>query len=317
MPGGLGYTYPNPIRAREADLALLARRRRRTRRSRTRRRLPHVGTGARARRLRPQAAAVREVRRRRPRRGSTASSPTATRRASRTACTTCASRTASCSRRAAPARLAALVPLTRHRLDPIYRYSDQRRPSLGPRDRAHRRGPPAHRLHAARREPDTFYFAYHTGTRWVSRRIVEAGPGRPSFHSGGASLDHADPRIVYLSRTIGPLEPGRGVVHPRPRAHLDASPADHRPARLRHPPGRAARAPRPPARAVRARRRPHARLHRLVARARPGLLTGAAACAVRRPPEVRAISRRAGSAGPRRCRGRRRCWTRTRRRLRA
>jgi len=28
--------------------------------------------------------------------------------------------------------------------------------------------------------------------------------GRPSFTSGGASLDHEDPRFVYLSRTIGP-----------------------------------------------------------------------------------------------------------------
>ena len=31
-----------------------------------------------------------------------------------------------------------------------------------------------------------------------------AGAGRQSFTSGGASLDHEDPRIVYLSRTIGP-----------------------------------------------------------------------------------------------------------------
>ena len=50
---------------------------------------------------------------------------------------------------------------------------------------------------------DTFYYAYHNGTKWLSRKIVEAGAGRPSFHSGGATLDHEDPRVVYLSRTIG------------------------------------------------------------------------------------------------------------------
>ncbi|MEY2442418.1 MAG: hypothetical protein QOJ46_1844 [bacterium] len=51
---------------------------------------------------------------------------------------------------------------------------------------------------------DTFYYGYHNGTKWVSRKIVEAGRGRQSFTSGGASLDHEDPRFVYLSRTIGP-----------------------------------------------------------------------------------------------------------------
>jgi hypothetical protein len=51
---------------------------------------------------------------------------------------------------------------------------------------------------------DTFWYAYHNGTRWISRRMVGAGAGRQSFTSGGATLDHEDPRIVYLSRTIGP-----------------------------------------------------------------------------------------------------------------
>ncbi|MCA1697420.1 MAG: hypothetical protein LC790_00335 [Actinobacteria bacterium] len=50
---------------------------------------------------------------------------------------------------------------------------------------------------------DTFYYAYYNGTKWVSRKIVEAGPGRPSLTSGGASLDHEDPRVVYLSRRTG------------------------------------------------------------------------------------------------------------------
>ena len=33
--------------------------------------------------------------------------------------------------------------------------------------------------------------------------MIEAGRGREHFGSGGASLDHEDPRFVYLSRTIG------------------------------------------------------------------------------------------------------------------
>ena len=50
---------------------------------------------------------------------------------------------------------------------------------------------------------DTFWYAYHNGEKWVSRKIVAAGPDRQSFTSGGATLDHEDPRFVYLSRTIG------------------------------------------------------------------------------------------------------------------
>ena len=50
---------------------------------------------------------------------------------------------------------------------------------------------------------DTFFYAYHNGKNWISREIVSAGPGFPSFTSGGATLDHEDPRIVYLSRRTG------------------------------------------------------------------------------------------------------------------
>lgn len=50
---------------------------------------------------------------------------------------------------------------------------------------------------------DTFWYAHHDGERWVSSRIVGAGAGRRTFRSGGASLDHDDPRSVFLSRTIG------------------------------------------------------------------------------------------------------------------
>jgi hypothetical protein len=45
---------------------------------------------------------------------------------------------------------------------------------------------------------DAYYYAYHNGTKWVSRRIVAAGG-----NSAGATLDHDDPRFVYLSRKLG------------------------------------------------------------------------------------------------------------------
>jgi BNR repeat-containing family member len=95
------------------------------------------------------------------------------------------------------------VPLHTSRLDHVYRYSD-----AGGRAWPHdialtADGRP--RIVYTRRvaNRDTFYFAYHNGTRWVSRKIVEAGAGTNFFHSGGATFDHEDPRNVYLSRTIG------------------------------------------------------------------------------------------------------------------
>ncbi len=100
----------------------------------------------------------------------------------------------------------ASVPLTIGKLDRVYTYSDATGRAWGhdialtadgrPRIVYTRRlgGPTGH---------DTFYFAYHNGEQWISRKIVEAGAGRNSFTSGGASLDHSDPRYVYLSRTVG------------------------------------------------------------------------------------------------------------------
>ena len=95
------------------------------------------------------------------------------------------------------------MPLHTSKLDHVYKYSD-RGGRAWPHDIAlTSEGRP--RIVYTRRvaSRDTFYYAYHNGTRWVSRKIVEAGAGRPSFHSGGATLDHEDPRFVYLSRTIG------------------------------------------------------------------------------------------------------------------
>ena len=73
----------------------------------------------------------------------------------------------------------------------------------GARHRAHRRGPAARRLHAPGRQPR------HVLLRLLQRQELgqpqdRRGRSRPPVvHSGGATLDHEDPRFVYLSRTIG------------------------------------------------------------------------------------------------------------------
>ena len=96
------------------------------------------------------------------------------------------------------------VPLHTSKLDHIYNYSDRRRARMGARHRADRRGPAARRLHAPGRQPR------HLLLRLPQRHEVDQpqdrrgrAPAGPSFHSGGATLDHEDPRVVYLSRTIG------------------------------------------------------------------------------------------------------------------
>ena len=95
------------------------------------------------------------------------------------------------------------VPLHTSDLDHVYKYSDRGGRAWGHDIALTAEGRP--RVVYTRRvsNRDTFYYALHNGTRWVSRKLVEAGAGRPSFHSGGATLDHEDPRYVYLSRTIG------------------------------------------------------------------------------------------------------------------
>jgi BNR repeat-containing family member len=95
------------------------------------------------------------------------------------------------------------VPFHTSKLDPIYLYSDRGGRAWGHDIALTAEGRP--RVVYTRRvaNRDTFYYAYHNGTRWISRKIVEAGHGTAFFHSGGATLDHEDPRFVYLSRTIG------------------------------------------------------------------------------------------------------------------
>ena len=74
---------------------------------------------------------------------------------------------------------------------------------MATRHRARRNGRP--RVVYTRRVggEDTFWYAYHNGKRWISRKIVDAGRGYVTFNSGGASFDHEDTRFIYLSRTIG------------------------------------------------------------------------------------------------------------------
>jgi hypothetical protein len=95
------------------------------------------------------------------------------------------------------------VPLHVSKLDRIYRFTEAKG-SAWPHDIAlTSEGRP--RIVYTRRvgHRDAFFYAYHNGEKWVSRKVVDAGPGFPSFTSGGATLDHEDPRIVYLSRRSG------------------------------------------------------------------------------------------------------------------
>ena len=50
---------------------------------------------------------------------------------------------------------------------------------------------------------DHFYYARFDGDRWIDRRLISAGDGAPTFTSGGITLDHEDPGNVVLSRRIG------------------------------------------------------------------------------------------------------------------
>ena len=90
------------------------------------------------------------------------------------------------------------VPLDISELDHVYRYSSSGGRAW-PQDIAlTSEGRP--RIVYIRRtgSGDTYYYALHDGTRWQSRRIVAAGG-----NSAGATFDHDDPRYVYLSRQLG------------------------------------------------------------------------------------------------------------------
>ncbi len=53
-----------------------------------------------------------------------------------------------------------------------------------------------------------YFYARWTGAGWVTREITPAGGSisedpREPFYSGGITLDHEDPSVVYLSRAVG------------------------------------------------------------------------------------------------------------------
>jgi putative BNR repeat neuraminidase len=50
---------------------------------------------------------------------------------------------------------------------------------------------------------DHFRYARYNGRSWVDREMISAGEGAPTFTSGGITLDHEDPGNVVLSRRVG------------------------------------------------------------------------------------------------------------------
>jgi hypothetical protein len=90
------------------------------------------------------------------------------------------------------------VPLHTSDLDHVYRYSS-RGGRAWPQDIALTSGGRPRVVYVRRTGAgDTYYYASFDGERWVSRAIVAAGG-----NSAGATLDHDDPRFVYLSRRLG------------------------------------------------------------------------------------------------------------------
>jgi hypothetical protein len=98
------------------------------------------------------------------------------------------------------------VPFRRSQVGVVYRY----RPGGGrawPHDVAYGRdGRPVvvytRRLHGPQ-GTDHFHWARFDGRRWVDRDLVSAGRRSHTFTSGGATLDHEDPRTLVLSRRMG------------------------------------------------------------------------------------------------------------------
>ena len=176
VPGGLGYTYPNPIQQRDKLWLFWRGGNWNPTFSYTRNRRDDwvparelVYSATSSDRTRSTAATAATA--------STASSPTPTRARGRTSLHYARYQN-SALYAASGRRLGtfASLPLHTSKLDHIYRYSD-RGGRAWPHDIAlDREGRPhvvyTRRLGGTR---DTFYYAYFNGTRWVSRKIVEAG----------------------------------------------------------------------------------------------------------------------------------------------
>ena len=121
------------------------------------------------------------------------------------------------------------MPLHTSKLDHIYNYSDAGGRAWGHDIALTAEGRP--RVVYTRRvnNRDTFWYAYHNGTKWLSRKIVEAGRRAPVL-----PLRRRDARPRGPARRLPvahdrQLEPGRAVVHAGLGAHVDAPPADQRP----------------------------------------------------------------------------------------
>ncbi|HYI20503.1 MAG TPA: BNR-4 repeat-containing protein [Solirubrobacteraceae bacterium] len=54
-----------------------------------------------------------------------------------------------------------------------------------------------------RARDDTFHYARFDAGRWETHAVADAGEDVFGYHNQGATLDHADPRRVVLSRTVG------------------------------------------------------------------------------------------------------------------
>ena len=136
------------------------------------------------------------------------------------------------------------VPLPVTKLDRIYKFT-KARGSAWPHDIAlTSEGRP--RIVYTRRvgHRDTFFYAYHNGEKWVSRKIVDGGAGLPLLHLRRGHARSRGPARRLPVAAQRRLPSGRGVVHARQRPHLAVTAADLRHRSLRHPPGDAARPPR-------------------------------------------------------------------------
>jgi hypothetical protein len=98
------------------------------------------------------------------------------------------------------------VPFQRSQLDTAYRFR-RRQGRAWPHDVAHdARGRPVIVYTLRRRGgkgTDHFVWSRFTGRRWDAHELISAGAGAKTFVSGGISLDHQDPTRLVLSRTIG------------------------------------------------------------------------------------------------------------------
>ena len=99
------------------------------------------------------------------------------------------------------------VPFERSELDRPYRYT-RKRGRAWPHDLAEAPDGSPVLVYTLRRYgtqygTDFFEWARFNGRHWVHRKLITAGTGGKTFRSGGITLDHEDPRTVVLSRTIG------------------------------------------------------------------------------------------------------------------